>query len=50
VLASDMGDLLAELDVNPIIVGPKGAVAVDALVVTKAERAAHAKSGDKARR
>jgi acyl-CoA synthetase (NDP forming) len=50
VLASDMGDLLAELDVNPVIVGPKGAVAVDALVVTKAERAAHAKSGVKARR
>ncbi|MFO0996308.1 MAG: acetate--CoA ligase family protein [Alphaproteobacteria bacterium] len=37
-LAHDLGDLLAELDVNPVIVGPKGAVAVDALVVTKAQR------------
>ena len=35
-LAHDLGDLLAELDVNPVIVGPKGAVAVDALVVPKA--------------
>ncbi len=40
VLASELGDLLAELDVNPVIVGAKGAVAVDALVVTKAELAA----------
>ncbi len=33
VLAADLGDLIAELDVNPIIVSPQGAVAVDALVV-----------------
>jgi acyl-CoA synthetase (NDP forming) len=32
VLASDLGDLIAALDVNPVIVGPKGCVAVDALV------------------
>ena len=37
-LAQDLGDLLAELDVNPVIVGPKGAVAVDALVVPKAAK------------
>jgi acetate---CoA ligase (ADP-forming) len=35
-LAHDLGDLLAELDVNPVIVGPKHAVAVDALVVPRA--------------
>ena len=33
VLAVDLGDLIAELDVNPIVVSPDGAVAVDALVV-----------------
>jgi acyl-CoA synthetase (NDP forming) len=32
VLASDLGDLLTALDVNPVIVGPTGCVAVDALV------------------
>jgi hypothetical protein len=31
-LATDLGELLAALDVNPVIVGPKGCVAVDALV------------------
>jgi acyl-CoA synthetase (NDP forming) len=33
VLAADLGDRLAELDVNPMIVSPEGCVAVDALVV-----------------
>jgi hypothetical protein len=33
VLASDLGDRLVELDVNPMIVSPEGSVAVDALVV-----------------
>jgi acyl-CoA synthetase (NDP forming) len=33
VLASDMGDLLDALDVNPVIVSPSGTLAVDALVV-----------------
>jgi acetate---CoA ligase (ADP-forming) len=33
VLAGDLGDLIAELDVNPVVVSPSGAVAVDALVV-----------------
>jgi acyl-CoA synthetase (NDP forming) len=32
VLATDLGDVIAALDVNPVIVGPKGCVAVDALV------------------
>jgi acyl-CoA synthetase (NDP forming) len=32
VLAWDLGDLLAALDVNPVIVAPTGCVAVDALV------------------
>jgi acetate---CoA ligase (ADP-forming) len=32
VLAQDLGDLIAAVDVNPVIVGPKGCVAVDALV------------------
>jgi acyl-CoA synthetase (NDP forming) len=32
VLASDLGDVLAAVDVNPVIVGSKGCVAVDALV------------------
>jgi len=31
VLAADLGDLLAALDVNPVIVGPSGCLAVDAL-------------------
>jgi acyl-CoA synthetase (NDP forming) len=34
VLALDLGDLIAELDINPVIVSPRGCVAVDVLVVT----------------
>jgi acyl-CoA synthetase (NDP forming) len=33
VLAVELGDLLAALDVNPLIAGPHGCVAVDALVL-----------------
>jgi hypothetical protein len=33
ILAVELGDLIAELDVNPVIVSPSGCVAVDALVV-----------------
>jgi acyl-CoA synthetase (NDP forming) len=33
VLAAELGDVIAELDVNPMIVSPSGCVAVDALVV-----------------
>ena len=34
-LASCLGDRIAELDVNPLIAGPDGCLAVDALVVAK---------------
>jgi len=34
-LAAALGDLLAELDVNPLIAGPGGTMAVDALVVPR---------------
>jgi acetyltransferase len=34
-MAWDLRDRLAELDVNPVFAGPKGAVAADALVVLK---------------
>jgi hypothetical protein len=33
VLAAALGDVIGEIDVNPVIAGPDGAVAVDALVV-----------------
>ena len=33
VLADGLGDRLAALDVNPLVAGPDGCVAVDALVV-----------------
>jgi hypothetical protein len=35
-LALDLGDRLVALDVNPLIAGPDGCVAVDALVVARA--------------
>jgi acetate---CoA ligase (ADP-forming) len=35
VLAVDLGDRLAALDVNPLVAGPDGCVAVDALVVAR---------------
>jgi acetate---CoA ligase (ADP-forming) len=34
VLAVELGDVIAELDINPVIVSPQGCVAVDVLVVT----------------
>src|SRR4051812_4421218 len=34
-LAFDLADTVAELDINPLVVGPKGAIALDALVVCK---------------
>jgi len=37
ILAVDMGDRLAALDVNPLIAGPRGCMAVDALVVPRAQ-------------
>ena len=35
--ADDCGDLIAELDINPLIAGPKGGVIVDALIIPKKE-------------
>ncbi|MFQ5985483.1 MAG: acetate--CoA ligase family protein [Alphaproteobacteria bacterium] len=40
VLAAELGDLLETVDVNPFIVGTRGCMAVDALVVPKGVRAA----------
>jgi len=36
VLATDLGDLIEALDVNPVICSPDGCVAVDALIVPRA--------------
>jgi acetate---CoA ligase (ADP-forming) len=37
VLACQLGDDVAAIDVNPLVCGPSGAVAVDALVVARAQ-------------
>ena len=34
-LALDLADEVAELDINPLVVRPRGAVALDALVVNR---------------
>ncbi|MEE8534081.1 MAG: acetate--CoA ligase family protein [Alphaproteobacteria bacterium] len=39
VLASELGDVIGEIDVNPLMAGPAGCVAVDALVVARGEAA-----------
>lgn len=38
VLAEELGDHLDALDINPILVGPWGCVAVDALVLPRITR------------
>jgi succinyl-CoA synthetase beta subunit len=38
VLAADLGDLIDGLDINPLIAGPDGCVAVDALVVPRGDQ------------
>ena len=40
VMAADLADLVAEIDANPVIAGPAGAIAVDAVVVPKAAKEA----------
>ncbi|HEX7248623.1 MAG TPA: acetate--CoA ligase family protein [Actinomycetota bacterium] len=37
VLATDLGDLITALDVNPLIVSARGCVAVDALVIARSD-------------
>jgi acyl-CoA synthetase (NDP forming) len=37
-MGADLADLVAEIDANPVIAGPDGAVAVDAVVVPRAAR------------
>ena len=43
-MAAVLGDVLAEVDVNPVIVNETGAIAVDALVVGRDRRKAHAEA------
>jgi len=38
VMAADLADLVSEIDANPVIAGPSGAIAVDAVVVPKAAK------------
>ena len=44
-LVGDLGDLIAECDINPLLVSDTGVMAVDALIVTRAE-ALHSNGAD----
>lgn len=41
VMVADLGDLIDEIDANPVIAGPGGAVVVDAVVVPRAAKEQH---------
>ncbi|MFT5202661.1 MAG: putative YhdH/YhfP family quinone oxidoreductase [Candidatus Aldehydirespiratoraceae bacterium] len=43
-LAEDLGDLIGEFDINPLVVHPKGCVALDALVIPAAVHRANEES------
>ncbi|HYK27224.1 MAG TPA: acetate--CoA ligase family protein, partial [Streptosporangiaceae bacterium] len=45
-LAIELADELEALDINPVICGPDGAIAVDALVVTHTQRLGNSPSRD----
>jgi acyl-CoA synthetase (NDP forming) len=45
-IAADLGDLLAGLDVNPLLAGPDGCIAVDALVLCYASPGGERRGGD----
>jgi acyl-CoA synthetase (NDP forming) len=44
-MAAALGDLVAEMDVNPVVVHAAGCLAVDALVVARDDTAARARAG-----
>jgi acetate---CoA ligase (ADP-forming) len=45
-LAVDLGDVIAAVDVNPVIAGPSGCVAVDALVIPRPATGAPRRTSD----
>jgi acetate---CoA ligase (ADP-forming) len=40
-LASELGPCIAEMDINPVLVGPSGVIAVDCLIIPGCVRAGH---------
>jgi acetate---CoA ligase (ADP-forming) len=43
ILVATLGDLISEIDINPVIAGANGAIAVDGIVIPKSTRAASAR-------